>query len=186
AVIAYNKWQENKERQNVEKAFSTPPDDVLMGSGADTPDDERKREPVFQHASAVAESEASPPFQPETQAVPDDTELPPVDEYVPHDLPIDDVIDCAIPMLPDSPLRGEKILNLIQGLRHIAGKPVHYLGERADGAWELVAQGGAYSTVVASVQLANRAGMLNELEYSELISRLRQIADELGAELEVP
>jgi len=189
AVIAYNKWQEQKERKNVEKAFSTPPDDVLMGGGGDTPDDEQvKREPVFQYAPAAAEpdAETAPGLQPEAYAVPSEAELPPAEEYVPHDLPIDDVIDCAIPILPDAPLRGEKILSLIPGLRHIAGKPVHYLGERANGAWELVAQGGAYSTVVASVQLANRAGMLNELEYSELISRLRQIADELGAELEVP
>ena len=192
AVIAYNKWQENKERKNVEKAFSTSPDDVLMQSDTGMQDsDAAKREPVFVYAppahSLDADRVAEPPLQADEHGLPEDAAFSvAAEEYVPHDLPIDDVIDCAIPMLPESPLRGEKILSLIQGLRHIGSKPVHYLGERSDGAWELVAQGGVYATVVASVQLANRTGALNELEYSELISRLRQIADELGAELEVP
>jgi FtsZ-interacting cell division protein ZipA len=38
----------------------------------------------------------------------------------------------------------------------------------------------------AGVQLANRSNPLNEIEYSELIMRLRQIADEIDAEPEVP
>lgn len=191
AVIAYNKWQEHKERRSVEKAFATAPDDILMDSvKSDQSDDEARREPVFEHAAAGeaavtgAGSSVSPSF--EDSPLADEAVAPDAVQYVPHDLPIDDLLDCAIPMLPDAPVRGEKMLPLVQGLRHIGGKPVHYLGERADGVWELVTQGGAYSTVVASVQLANRAGALNELEYSELISRLRQIADELGAELEVP
>ena len=36
------------------------------------------------------------------------------------------------------------------------------------------------------MQLANRNGALNEIEYSELLMRLRQIADAIGAEPEVP
>jgi hypothetical protein len=36
------------------------------------------------------------------------------------------------------------------------------------------------------VQLATRSTALNELEYSELVTRLRAMADEIGAEPEVP
>ncbi|RNF28991.1 cell division protein, partial [Massilia aurea] len=38
----------------------------------------------------------------------------------------------------------------------------------------------------AGVQMATRTTALNELEYSELVTRLRAVADEIGAEPEVP
>jgi hypothetical protein len=39
---------------------------------------------------------------------------------------------------------------------------------------------------MAGVQLANRNNALNELEYSEFVQRLRQIADDLDADPDVP
>lgn len=189
AVVIYNKWQEHKERKSVEKAFSSTPDDVLMQSDAVPRSEEvTRREPVFEYSAPTPEPDTDIPAAYENVEghLSSEADLPPQADATPHELPIDDLIDCAIPLLPESPLRGEKMLPLLQGLRHIGGKPVHYIGERADGAWELVTQGGVYATVIASLQLAHRTSALNELEYSELISRLRQIADELGAELEVP
>ncbi|MFD2272460.1 hypothetical protein ACFS07_18320 [Undibacterium arcticum] len=46
--------------------------------------------------------------------------------------------------------------------------------------------GNIYTELQAGVQIANRSSALNEIEYSELVMRLRQIADGLGAELDVP
>lgn len=192
AVVIYNKWQENKERKAVEKAFSSSPDDVLMHSDPAARDAERssenaRREPIFESGSEPEPASVS--IDPASNVA--EAALAEENDFVAggmalREIPVDDLIDCIIALLPEAPLRGEKVLPLIQGLRHIGGKPLHYFGEREDGNWEPVAYGGVYATVVASVQVANRAGVLNELEYSELIARLRQIADELGAELEVP
>lgn len=190
AVVVYNKWQEHKERKTVEKAFSAAPDDVLMGADpAERRDDSVRREPIFEYArdeavpvEGVVSSDAMESVE---AALPDERGVP-LHEPAPRELPVDDLIDCVIPLLPEAPLRGEKVLPLIQGLRHIGGKPIHYFGETENSGWEPVSLGRVYATVVASLQLANRGSMLNELEYSELISRLRQIADELGSELEVP
>src|SRR4029077_19600045 len=43
-----------------------------------------------------------------------------------------------------------------------------------------------YIALQAGVQLANRSNALNELEYSELVMRLRQIADDIDAEADIP
>lgn len=189
AVIAYNKWQEHRERKSVEKAFSASPDDVLMrADAAGHHDDAARREPVFDYKAPTETMQGSISTAPEMReaGLAAESDERPIDPLVPRELPIDDVIDCTIPLLPESLLRGEKVMPLIQSLRHIGSKPVHYFGECEDGSWEPVSLGGIYATVVANLQLANHSSVLNELEYSEWVSRLRQIADELGAELEVP
>jgi hypothetical protein len=43
-----------------------------------------------------------------------------------------------------------------------------------------------YTRLQAGVQLATRSTALNELEYSEMVTRLRAVADDIGAEPEVP
>jgi len=106
-------------------------------------------------------------------------------------LPVDDLIDCSIPLILEEPVRAEKLLPLIQSLRYTGNKPVHFIGlikdeKTGEESWQSVAHGGIYHQLKAGVQLANRVGALNEIEYSELITRLRQIADAVGAELEVP
>ncbi|MCM1129165.1 MAG: hypothetical protein NC211_05445 [Alistipes senegalensis] len=106
-------------------------------------------------------------------------------------LPVDELIDYAVSLNLDSPVRGEKILPLIQSLRYTGNKPVHFIGLVKDvpsgkELWQPVTHGGVYSRLKAGVQLANRASALNEIEYSELIMRLRQMADQIEAEPDVP
>ncbi|MDB5763531.1 MAG: cell division protein [Herminiimonas sp.] len=183
-VISYNKWQEHKAKKSVERAFSSAPEDVLMTSAADlSAAGNERREPVFIPSRAEAQfaEDAS------GQIVHDPLEAS--DNLIPSsskELPVDQLIDCSIPLGMDSPARGEKILPVIQSLRHIGNKPVHFIGQRDDGDWESIAYGGVYTALQAGVQLANRSSALNELEYSELVMRLRQVGDELGAEPDVP
>jgi len=107
-------------------------------------------------------------------------------------LPVDDQIDCVIPILLDAPIRGEKLLPLTQSLRYVGNKPVHYMGlvqavdSTDDTEWQPIVHGGVYTELQAGVQLANRTSALNELEYSELVVRLRQMTDEIAAEPEIP
>lgn len=185
-VISYNKWQEYKTRKSVQRAFSSDHDDVLMQPAAPEGAPEVRHEP---HFSMPGESAADPL---EAHAVAalvnaaDGVEMatpmaPPV-----LDLPVDPLIDCNIALPLEQVLDGGHILPVLQTLTHIGSKPVHFIGLRQDQQWEPVRSDGRYSALQAGVQLANRSSALNELEYSELLMRLRTIADTLGAEPEVP
>jgi hypothetical protein len=99
---------------------------------------------------------------------------------------VDPLIDCLIPLNAEGALRGERILPALQKLRCVGNKPVHFVGLAVNGDWEPIVHGGVYTKLQAGVQLATRTTALNELEYSELVTRLRAVADEIGAEPEVP
>jgi hypothetical protein len=99
---------------------------------------------------------------------------------------VDPLIDCLIPLNTEGPLRGDRILPALLKLRRVGNKPVHFVGLAVNGDWEPIVHGGVYTKLQAGVQLATRTQALNELEYSEMVTRLRAVADEIGAEPEVP
>jgi FtsZ-interacting cell division protein ZipA len=184
-VISYNKWQEYKAKKTVQRAFSSEHDDVLMNPRMKAPPvKEERMEPNFAGEVSVdtVETESAPSTTPmEAQAASQQEFSPP-----PKELPVDELIDCTIQFALEAPVRGEKLLPKLQAVRHVGNKPVHFVGQRDDGSWESIGHGTIYYGLAAGVQLANRSNALNELEYSELITRLRQIADEIDAEPEVP
>ncbi|MBC7456343.1 MAG: cell division protein [Massilia sp.] len=179
-VFVYNKWQEHKARKSVARAFSSDHDDVLMrsdgrepsfdiggGNGGNGGDGGGMVEPIM-GASTL------PGTDPSTPAAELATSL------------VDPLIDCLIPLSLETPVRGDKILPVLQTLRHVGNKPVHFIGLHVNGDWEPIAHGGVYTKLQAGVQMASRTTALNELEYSELVTRLRVLADEIGAEPEIP
>jgi hypothetical protein len=99
---------------------------------------------------------------------------------------VDPLIDCLIPLNIEGAARGDKILPALLKLRRVGNKPVHFVGLAVNGDWEPIVHGGVYTRLQAGVQLATRNTALNELEYSEMVTRLRAVADEIGAEPEVP
>jgi hypothetical protein len=112
--------------------------------------------------------------------------LPPVPPAPPAETLVDPLIDCIIPLNSEGPLRGDRILPALQKLRRVGNKPVHFVGLAVSGDWEPIVHGGVYTRLQAGVQLATRTTALNELEYSEMVTRLRAVTDEIGAEAEVP
>jgi hypothetical protein len=99
---------------------------------------------------------------------------------------VDPLIDCLLPLEMEIAQRGEKLLPALQKLRLVGNKPVHYIGLAVSGDWEPIRHGIVYTKVQGGVQLASRTTALNELEYSELVTRLRGVADEIGAEPQIP
>jgi hypothetical protein len=184
-VICYNKWHEFRARKHVERAFSAEQEDVLMKSTTEA-DAAGRHEPVFDEKDFPA---IVGDFFNGTG-----TEMSPVVPagHTVELLPVDEMIDCVIPLSLNTPIHGEKILPLLQTLRHVGSKPVHFMGLEQSASttskpeWRPVVHGGVYSELQAGVQLASRNGALNELEYSELIVRLHQIADEIDAEPDIP
>jgi FtsZ-interacting cell division protein ZipA len=192
-VITYNKWQEYKAKKSVERAFSSEHDDILMtpDSPATTADSGR-HEPSFEsnysdYPDAASVATEDDQYQAQERVEPAAAEVEAAARaQAPHrELPVDELIDCLIPLALGAPARGEKILPKLQVLRHVGNKPVHFIGQCDDGRWEPIAHGGVYHQLIAGVQLANRSSALNELEYSELIMQLRQVADEIDAEPDV-
>ena len=213
-VFSYNKWQEYKAKKSVERAFSTDHDDVLMREGespvAESQEPVLRQEPRFDAAPAV---KAEPSFgAPPATAVPDapvHAEPSLADAAEPASAPavaataapvqeevsaaseqatslVDPLIDCLLPLSLEAPVRGDKILPVLQTLRLVGNKPVHFIGLHVNGDWEPITHGGVYTKMQGGVQLASRSTALNELEYSELVTRLRGVADDIGAEPEVP
>ncbi|SNS76627.1 Cell division protein ZipA, interacts with FtsZ [Noviherbaspirillum humi] len=190
-VISYNKWQEYKARKTVERAFASEHEDVLMRVEPQIDAHSAARqEPGLEPANADQSAEPAQPAHeaPSHESSADDAAESPIVPPVAFEkeLPIDDMIDCLIPISLSSPVRGERVLGKIQALRHVGNKPVHYIGQREDGSWEEVAHGGVYHALQVGLQIANRSKPLNEIEYSEFIAMLRQVTDDIDAEIEVP
>jgi hypothetical protein len=180
-VISYNKWQEFKARRTVERAFSSAPEDGLMRR--DPAPGEDRVEPVFGASDKDADPMVSTdPVVSSVDGALDSRFAAPMAA----ELPVDPMVDCLIPLSLEAPLRGDKLIPVLQSLRHVGNKPVHFIGQNEDGNWEPVVHGVLYYGLQAGVQLANRGNALNEIEYSELVSRLRQVADEINAEPDLP
>jgi hypothetical protein len=202
-VIVYNQWQEYKAKKSVERAFSSTHDDVLMTSASSAPSPSTattsggRHEPSFIGDSEEFEGDATheggqTALAAESVAHGDDYPAtaddfaPRAPAPVPKDLPIDEMIDCVIPVALPAKTRGDKILRSLHALSHAGNKPVHFVGLSEGEVWEAITHGTIYVALHAGVQLANRSSALNELEYSELVSRLRQVSDEIDAEPDVP
>ncbi|HAT33932.1 MAG TPA: cell division protein [Janthinobacterium sp.] len=199
-VFSYNKWQEYKAKKSVERAFSSDHDDVLMRKGAaPAAAPEVRHEPSFDGTDASASvagasgagagAEAQRDERDERET-PSDPVVGLADAATPAaELAtslVDPLIDCLLPMALEAPVRGDKILPILHTLRLVGNKPVHYIGLHVNGDWEPIVHGGVYTQLQGGVQMASRSTALNELEYSELVTRLRAVADEIGAEAHVP
>ncbi|MGK5023493.1 cell division protein ZipA C-terminal FtsZ-binding domain-containing protein [Janthinobacterium sp. RB2R34] len=211
AVFSYNKWQEYKAKKSVERAFSNDHDDVLMREGeaqAGVPgaplEPVLRQEPRFDPTPATApHAKTEPSFgaapapavfadeagQGDTSYGAETVASPSQEPSAASELAtslVDPLIDCLLPLSLEAPVRGEKILPVLQTLRLVGNKPVHFIGLHVNGDWEPITHGGVYTKMQGGVQLASRTTALNELEYSELVTRLRVVADDIGAEPEVP
>lgn len=100
---------------------------------------------------------------------------------------LDPLIDAIATLTLEAPVTGELALAHLPPSRRAGTKPFLIEGCNADsGDWELPASGQRYSAFQAGVQMANRAGALNEIEYSEFVQKLQAFADGVGAMAELP
>lgn len=99
-------------------------------------------------------------------------------------------LDALVPLRLDKPVSGEAVLQSLPGSRRIGSKPFFVEGLPEDAvdaeAWEQPRPGQRYRALRAGVQLANRAGALNEIEYSEFVQKLAAWAEHLLAAPDFP
>jgi hypothetical protein len=142
------------------------------------------------YANANTNFKANVPIEPEFDPTLFDASLAslPLPEKKPS---LDPLIDVLTAIDLDSPLSGDAILAAMPATRRVGSKPFAVEGLREDGledelVWEVPRPGQRYTSLQAGVQLANRTGALNDIEYSEFVIKTQTFADAVGGEPEFP
>ena len=167
AVVVYNAWQTRRLAPRTARERAEAPGTV----GAD------RVEPSLDGAAAPEE-------------VGDDNAIEP--SLAPLTLPerkpaLDALIDSLVPINLEHPVSGDAVLAALPPTRRVGSKPFAVEGLHADsGEWESPRPGQRYSALQAGVQLANRAGALNQIEFSEFVAKTQALADALGAMPDFP
>ena len=100
---------------------------------------------------------------------------------------IDALIDAIATLAIESLASGEMLQSHLPASHRAGGKPFLVEGLNAStGEWEGPAAGQRYGDLQAGVQLANRSGALNEIEYSEFVQKMQAFADAIGAVPDFP
>jgi len=161
-LVAHGAWtsRRNRPRQAEPEALRIEPEGMGEGAGPDAAG------PASAHPDEV------------------DLLLPPALEKKP---PLDPLIDVIAPIALETPVIGEAVLQLMPATRRVGSKSFAIEGQTEPGGpWELPQPGRRYSALQAGVQLANRTGALNEIEYSEFVMKTQDFADAVGGTPEFP
>ncbi|RCW72678.1 cell division protein ZipA C-terminal FtsZ-binding domain-containing protein [Pseudorhodoferax soli] len=156
-VVAHSAWSS---RRNAPRK----PDPIVAEPAAteDAADGER-REPGFDDASLPL------PAAPERRAT------------------LDPLIDVIAPIALEGPVSGDAVLAALPATRRVGSKPFAVEGRNVNGGqWEAAQAGQRYDALQAGVQLANRTGALNEIEFSEFVMKTQAFADALNGAPEFP
>jgi hypothetical protein len=140
----------------------------------------------YQPRQAVPEPERVDPHVAEVAPEPgdDDLILPPTLEKKPL---MDPLIDVIAPITLEAPVSGEVILQAMPVTRRVGSKPLAIEGfNERNQHWEIPVPGQRYDVLQAGLQLANRNGPINEIEYSEFVVKAQTVADLLGGTPEFP
>lgn len=98
---------------------------------------------------------------------------------------LDPLIDAIATLSFDSPVAGETLLQHWPVTRRAGSKPFYIEAlSSGSGEYEAPLPGQRYTEVQAGVQMANRSGAINEIEYSEFVQKVQAFADAVGAEAE--
>jgi len=100
---------------------------------------------------------------------------------------LDPLIDVIAPVSLDGLVSGDAAIAAMPATRRAGSKPVAIEGlNEHNGEWEPPVAGQRYGAFQVGVQLANRTGALNEIEYSEFVVKAQAFADTLNGAPEFP
>lgn len=101
--------------------------------------------------------------------------------------PLDALLDAVAPILLEGLVSGDAALLVMPPTRRVGSKPFFVEGlNQATHEWETPASGQRYSAFQAGVQLANRTGPMNEIEYSEFVVKAQSYADAVNGTAQFP
>ncbi|MEY4883886.1 MAG: hypothetical protein RIS34_1740 [Pseudomonadota bacterium] len=100
---------------------------------------------------------------------------------------MDALIDVIAPIALDGLVSGDAALVAMPPTRRAGSKPYAIEGfNDATRRWETPLAGQRYSAFQAGVQLANRSGALNEIEYSEFVMKTQAFSDAINGTPDFP
>jgi hypothetical protein len=156
-VVAHSAWSSRRNAPRKPDPIAAEP-----AASEDAADGER-REPGFDDASLPL------PAAPERRAT------------------LDPLIDVIAPIALEGPVSGDAVLAALPATRRVGSKPFAVEGRNVNGGqWEAAQAGQRYDALQAGVQLANRTGALNEIEFSEFVMKAQAFADAMNGAPEFP
>ena len=100
---------------------------------------------------------------------------------------LDPLIDVITPVSLEGLASGDAAIAAMPATRRAGSKPVAVEGlNEHTGEWEPAVAGQRYSAFQVGVQMANRMGALNEIEYSEFVVKAQAFADAVNGAPEFP
>lgn len=146
---------------------------------------EPRREPV--HLDAGDEAVIAEPRIPEQPEPAPEFDQAVLLSLVDRHTPIDPLIDAIASLSLEDVVSGDAVLAALPATRRVGSKPltVEAMNDQTR-EWEAPRAGQRYSALQAAIQLANRSGALNEIEYSEFVQKVHAMADHLNAMSEFP
>ncbi|MGQ2923530.1 MAG: cell division protein ZipA C-terminal FtsZ-binding domain-containing protein [Hydrogenophaga sp.] len=190
-VVAYNAWVTSKSaprtarERHGDAADERAGDETLPYTPADLAEHEIQRiDPVLGDMPGAP----SPPDPAEVAAAAAAVSLNPLMTQPPEKRPgLDALIDVIAPLLLEHEVSGDALLAALPGTRRVGSKPFAVEGQsETTGEWESPRLGQRYRALQAGVQLANRSGPLNDIEFSEFVVKAQAFADAVGASPDFP
>lgn len=100
---------------------------------------------------------------------------------------LDALIDVLTPIALEAPVSGEAALAALPATRRAGSKPYSIEGfNEPQQRWEVPLAGQRYAAFQAGVQLANRSGALNEIEFSEFVMKTQSFCDAINGTPDFP
>ena len=209
-IVAYNTWTNHRNSPKKPKptepgaapaepalrqepAFEHLLDQALHGDSSSStqhPTATTTAPPLAQDSEATDEAAAPPPAKKQPKAAPPApaaaTAAKPVS---PPDrrLSLDKLIDAIATLHCEQAVPGDAVLAALPPTRRVGSKFFAIEGwNDSSQQWEQPVASQRYSRFQAGVQLANRTGALNEIEFSEFVHKVQAFADTLHAAAEFP
>lgn len=111
----------------------------------------------------------------------DRTDVPMLLPVLERQAQIDDLIDVVVPVAIDDVISGDAVLSVMPATRRVGSKPLSVEGlNTLSQQWEPPQAGQRYTALQFALQLANRSGSLNDIEYSEFVHKVQAMCDALG------
>lgn len=100
---------------------------------------------------------------------------------------LDALLDVIAPIALDAPVSGDAVLAALPPTRRVGSKPFAVEGlNTATERWEAAQAGQRYSQLQAGLQLVNRSGALNDIEFSEFVIKAQAFCDALAGTPDFP
>jgi len=167
-LLAWSKWQERRQVRRLRERLGAPSHDPLQAPAAG-----ERIEPRLGEMPAEAGTPAPEQHHPRPQ-------LPGWIE--------DPMLDCVLELRCAHAVDGVAVIDATAALLRLdCGLPVHVVAWDARAEqWVLPDRFGFYSELLASIQLANRGRRLGDIEASQFIAAVQQVAVALDADFDPP